>query len=56
MHYYCCNEGPPCRPFDPDLYEDEGKEDKILDEEGRASLKLKVVIATSITVCYHSKL
>eukprot|EP00731_Ephydatia_muelleri_P009475 Em0005g61a len=30
------------RPFDPNLYEDEGEEDDILDEEGRARLKLKV--------------
>lgn len=30
------------RPFDADLYEDEGEEDDILDEEGRARLKLKV--------------
>ena len=30
------------RPFDTDLYEDEGDEDEILDEEGRARLKLKV--------------
>lgn len=30
------------RPFDADLYEDEGDEDEILDEEGRARLKLKV--------------
>ena len=35
-----------CRPFDPELYEDEGEEDEILDEEGRARLKLKVTIAT----------
>ena len=33
------------RPFDPELYEDEGEEDEILDEEGRARLKLKVTIA-----------
>ena len=30
------------RPFDPNLYEDEGDEDDVLDEEGRARLKLKV--------------
>lgn len=30
------------RPFDADLYEDEGDEDDVLDEEGRARLKLKV--------------
>lgn len=30
------------RPFDPDLFEDEGEEDDLLDEEGRARLKLKV--------------
>ena len=38
-----------CRPFDPELYEDEGEEDEILDEEGRARLKLKVTI-TIVTV------
>ena len=31
-----------CRPFDPELYEDEGEDDDVLDEEGRARLKLKV--------------
>lgn len=36
--YYCC------RPFDSELYEDEGDEDEILDEEGRARLKLKVTL------------
>ena len=30
------------RPFDPELYEDEGEDDDVLDEEGRARLKLKV--------------
>jgi RNA polymerase-associated protein LEO1 len=30
------------RPFDPNLYEDEIGEDEVLDEEGRARLKLKV--------------
>lgn len=30
------------RPFDADAYEDEVDEDEILDEEGRARLKLKV--------------
>ena len=39
-----------CRPFDADLYEDEGDEDEILDEEGRARLKLKV-ISTTLTMC-----
>ena len=33
----------PHRPFDPALYEDEVEdENEILDEEGRARLKLKV--------------
>ena len=31
-----------CRPFDSELYEDEGEDDDVLDEEGRARLKLKV--------------
>ena len=36
-----------CRPFDPALYEDEVEdENEILDEEGRARLKLKVTTAT----------
>ena len=30
------------KPFDPTLYEDEMEEDEVLDEEGRARLKLKV--------------
>ncbi|XP_064393046.1 RNA polymerase-associated protein LEO1-like [Halichondria panicea] len=30
------------RPFVPDLYEDEGEDDDVLDEEGRTRLKLKV--------------
>ena len=30
------------KPFDPALYEDELEEDEVLDEEGRARLKLKV--------------
>lgn len=31
------------RPFDPALYEDEGDDDgEVLDEDGRARLKLKV--------------
>ena len=34
------------RPFDPELYEDEGEEDEILDEEGRGRLKLKVTMTT----------
>ena len=32
------------RPFDPELYEDEGEDDDILDEEGRARMKLKVCV------------
>lgn len=32
------------KPFDPALYEDEMEEDEVLDEEGRARLKLKVRI------------
>ena len=32
------------KPFDPSLYEDEMEEDEVLDEEGRARLKLKVHI------------
>lgn len=31
------------KPFDPALYEDEMEEDEVLDEEGRARLKLKVM-------------
>lgn len=30
------------RPFDPATYEDEIYEDEVLDEEGRARMKLKV--------------
>ena len=30
------------RPFDPAMYEDEVEDDELLDEEGRARLKLKV--------------
>ena len=30
------------RPFDPVTYEDEIDEDEVMDEEGRARLKLKV--------------
>lgn len=30
------------RPYDPETYEDEVDEDEVLDEEGRARLKLKV--------------
>ena len=30
------------RPFDPNSYEDEIDEDEVMDEEGRARLKLKV--------------
>ena len=30
------------RPYDPNFYEDEIDEDEVLDEEGRARLKLKV--------------
>lgn len=30
------------KPFDPSMYEDEMEEDEVLDEEGRARLKLKV--------------
>ena len=38
---------PPPRPFDPALYEDEAEdESEILDEEGRARLKLKVCITS----------
>lgn len=40
------------RPFDAELYEDEGDEDEILDEEGRARLKLKVVTLTVIISQY----
>ena len=36
-HAHCAH-----RPFDPELYEDEGEDDDVLDEEGRARLKLKV--------------
>ena len=34
-----------CRPFDSNFYEDEVDEDEVLDEEGRARLKLKVCSA-----------
>ena len=38
----------PCRPFDPALYEDEVEdESEILDEEGRARMKLKVSLTKS---------
>ncbi|XP_042913308.1 RNA polymerase-associated protein LEO1-like [Parasteatoda tepidariorum] len=33
------------RPYDPQWYEDEVDEDEVLDEEGRARLKLKVCIS-----------
>lgn len=42
MHAFTVFTFPPCRPFDPALYEDEVEEDEVLDEEGRARLKLKV--------------
>lgn len=45
------------RPFDVDLYEDEGDEDEILDEEGRARLKLKVInfLCRQIDIFFLSK-
>ena len=45
------------RPFDVDLYEDEGDEDEILDEEGRARLKLKVInfLRRQIDIFFLSK-
>ena len=30
------------KPFDSALYEDEGEDDEVLDDEGRARLKLRV--------------
>ena len=42
-----------CRPFDPALYEDEVEEDnEILDEEGRARLKLKVIHTRNFTATF----
>ena len=39
----CCVIAPLlCRPFVSDMYEDEGEDDDVLDEEGRTRLKLKV--------------
>ena len=40
-----------CRPFDPELYEDEGEDDDVLDEEGRARLKLKVHNIWGSAIC-----
>ena len=46
------------RPFNHELYEDEGEDDDILDEEGRARLKLKVWLYYSsymyMHVCMHA--
>ena len=39
-----------CRPFVPDLYEDEGEDDDVLDEEGRTRLKLKVQFVCSVVL------
>ncbi len=39
----CTSSCLPFRPFVPDLYEDEGEDDDVLDEEGRTRLKLKVL-------------
>ncbi len=41
-----------CRPFDSELYEDEVEDDDLLDDEGRARLKLKVTRALSLVVKY----
>lgn len=43
------------RPFVSDLYEDEGEDDDVLDEEGRTRLKLKVHIHQLPTVNTHCK-
>lgn len=32
------------RPYDPQWFEDEIDEDEVLDDEGRARLKLKVIM------------
>ena len=42
------------KPFDPTLYEDEIDEDEVLDEEGRARLKLKVSCVLLIPVTSKS--
>ena len=42
-----------CRPFDSNLYEDEVDEDEVLDEEGRARLKLKVWWGGSVQELAH---
>ena len=41
------------KPFDPALYEDEMEEDEVLDEEGRARMKLKVtgIFSSKINEC-----
>ena len=41
------------KPFDPALYEDEMEEDEVLDEEGRARLKLKVQVYIIIVWNFH---
>ena len=41
------------KPFDPSMYEDEMEEDEVLDEEGRARLKLKVhFLYIAMQTCY----
>lgn len=41
------------KPFDPAMYEDEMEEDEVLDEEGRARLKLKVhFLYIAMQTCY----
>lgn len=42
------------KPFDSALYEDDVEEDEILDEEGRARLKLKVC-THQIYIMYYVK-
>ena len=53
------------KPFDPAQYEDEMEEDEVLDEEGRARLKLKVkdfehvfslMPVNTVHVTYHNPL
>lgn len=43
------------KPFDANLYEDDVEEDEILDEEGRARLKLKVhIIINNFNIMYST--
>lgn len=44
------------RPYDNQTYEDEIDEDEVLDEEGRARLKLKVCFNSNIITCTCARL